>query len=226
MEIVGKAFNYTKDGLFGNLTKWILIIILMIIQGITLCIVPLLNGYMIRIFAGNDELPEINEWGKLFVDGWKFNITAIVYMIPVIVIGVVFGLLSVLPLFMEAATGGGHAAMGIAGAIFGLLITFVVLLIISLFMFMGLVRIGKTGKLGEAFNFHEINRQISEGTGWLGYIGYIILLWILGLILGFIILAVNFIPILGIIITILLVPAWEVFSAKYMTNIYDVGGSA
>ena len=226
-DIIGGAFSYAKDGLTGDFTKWVLLIVLAIVQGVTLCIVPLLNGYFVRIFSGEEKLPEINEWGRLFVEGWKYNIIAILYMIPVIIIAVVFGLFTILPAIMAFASGGNHAGIvGLAGLLTGLLITFVVLVIISLFLIMGLVRFGKTGKIGEAFNFSALNQQISNGVGWLGYIGYIILLWIFALIFMAILVAVNLIPIIGWIITLLLLPAWYVFAAKYMTNIYDAGESA
>ncbi len=225
--IVEGAFSYTKEGLAGDFTKWVLLVVLAIVQGITLCIVPLLNGYFVRIFSGADSLPEIDEWGKLFIDGWKYNIIVLLYMIPVIVVAVVFGLFAIMPLILALTTEGSNIGMvGITGLFTGLLITFVVLVIISLFLIMGLVRFGKTEKIGEAFNFSALNRQISSGVGWLGYIGYIILLWIFALIFMAIIVLVNFMPIIGWIITALLIPAWYVFVAKYMTNIYDSGESA
>lgn len=48
--IIEGAFAYTKDGLVGDFTKWVLLVVLAIVQGITFCIVPLLNGYFVRIF--------------------------------------------------------------------------------------------------------------------------------------------------------------------------------
>jgi len=225
--IIEGAFSYTKEGLLGDFTKWVLLVVLAVVQGITFCIVPLLNGYFVRVFSGADPLPEINEWGKLFIDGWKYNIIVLLYMIPVIVIAVVFGLFAILPGIMALATDGSKAGMlGITGIISGLLITFVVLVIISLFLIMGLVRFGKTNKIGEAFNFGALNQQVSNGVGWLGYIGYIILLWIFALIFMAILVAINFMPFIGLIISIFLLPAWYVFTAKYMTNIYDTGESA
>ena len=226
--IIGSAFEYSKEGLLGNITKWVLLIVMAIVQAVTLCIVPLLNGYMVRIYSGEETLPEIDNWGKLFVDGWKYNIIALLYMIPAIIVAVVlafFTLLSVSEV-MAIISGGGTA--GIVGLISGVFTAFLILLIIvviiSLFLIMALVRFGKTGKMGEAFNISALNQQISNGVGWLGYFGYIIVLWILGLILWVIIAAVNIILLpIGILITILILPAWAVFSAKYITNVYDAG---
>lgn len=229
--IIGSAFAYAKEGLLGNISKWILLIILTIIQTLTLCIVPLLNGYIVRIYSGEKTAPEVNKWGKLFIDGWKYNIISILYMIPAIIVAVVLGfftLLSVSEIVSLASNGSSAGVIElITGIIMVLFILLVVLMIISLFLMMALVRFGKTGKVGEAFNFGAINKQISSGTGWLGYIGYIILLWIIGLIVMLIISAIDivFLP-LGVLVMLLVLPLWAVFSAKYMTNIYEAGDSA
>lgn len=225
--IIGSAFEYSKEGLLGNITKWVLLIVLAIVQAVTLCIVPLLNGYMVRIYSGEDTLPDIDNWGKLFFDGWKYNIIALLYMIPAIIVAVVLAFFTLLSLseVMAIVSGGGVGIIGlISGVITALLIMLVIIVIISLFLIMALVRFGKTGKIGEAFNFSALNQQISKGVGWLGYFGYIIVLWILGLILWVIIAAINIILLpIGILITILILPAWAVFSAKYITNVYDAG---
>ena len=229
--IIGDAFAYAKEGLLGNFTKWILVIVLALIQGITLCIIPVLNGYIVRIYSGEKTLPEVDHWGKLFVDGWKYNIIAILYMIPAIIVAVVLGFFTILSVSeMTTIISGGNAAGVIelvTGIITVLFILLIVLMILSLFLMMGLVRLGKTGRIGEAFSFGAINKQISSGVGWLGYIGYVILLWILGLILMLIIAAINILLLpLGILVMLLILPAWSVFAAKYMTNIYDAGESA
>ena len=131
--------------------------------------VPLMNGYIVRIYSGEDTLPEINNWGKLFIDGWKYNIIAILYLIPAIIVAVVlafFTLLSVSEII--AVVSGGNTAGIIAlvtGVFTALLIMLIILVIISLFLIIALVRFGKTGKIGEAFNFGAINKQISGGVG-------------------------------------------------------------
>ena len=229
--IIGSAFSYTKEGLLGSFTKWILLIVIAIIQAITFCIIPLLNGYIVRIYSGEKTLPEINSWGKLFVDGWKYNIIVILYMIPAIIVAVVLGFFTLLSASEVMAIGTSGSTAGIIGLITGIItvlfILLIVMVIISLFLMMALVRLGKTGRIGESFNFGALNKQISNGVGWLGYIGYVILLWILGLILMIIIAAVNILILpLGILIMIFILPAWAVFAAKYMTNIYDAGESA
>lgn len=227
-DIIDSAFSSTKEGFVGEWMKWILLIVCTFIQLITLGIVPVLNGYIVRVFSGNNTAPEVNQWGKLFIDGWKYNIVAILYMIPAIIIAVVLGFFAILPATMGFfTTGNTDEIMAIIGTLLtGVLLTFVVILLLTLFMYMGLVRLGKTGSIGEAFNFGAINKQINEGVGWLGYIGYFILLWFIAVIYVVIISLLSLIPYVGLIFAIILTPLLAVFIAYYMKNIYEASSKA
>ncbi|MDD3977557.1 DUF4013 domain-containing protein [Methanomicrobium antiquum] len=220
-DIIGKAFSSTGEGFVGEWTKWILLIVCSLIQSITFGIVPLLNGYILRIFSADNKAPEIDSWGKMFVDGWKFNIVCLLYMIPAIIIAVVFGLFALVPVLGAVALGNPEELMALFGIFTGIAITGVVMLIMALFMFMGLVRLGKTNKIGEAFNFGEITKTIGSGAGWLGYIGYCVLLWILLVLYILIVSALNFIPFLGMIVGIIVTPLVWVFIAYYLKNVYE-----
>ena len=222
-DIIGKAFSYTKEGFLGSWKRWILLLILVFIQSITLYLVPVFNGYLLRVAGSNDSAPDVNQWFKLFIDGWKILIVQIIYMLPVIILAVVFGFLALLPEVMAIASGSAPNIELILGMILSLAIIFLVSIIITLFLFMGLIRLGQTGKLGEAFNFSAINKAISTGVGWLGYIGYCILLWIIILIYGIIMGLLNVIPIVGIILALIITPLVSVFATAYLRNIYTAG---
>ncbi|MBP2132945.1 MFS family permease [Methanomicrobium sp. W14] len=225
-DIINSAFSYTKNGFVGEWTKWILLIVCAVIQSLTLWIVPLMNGYLVRVYAGNEKAPEVNEWGKLFIDGWKFNITCILYMIPAIIIGLILGIFSFFSAVAGFATAGRFdEILGLLGTVTGIFIIGIVILILALFMFMGLVRLGKTNRISEAFNFSALNKQVQEGTGWLGYIGYFILLWFIAVIFAVVIAILSVVPFLGLILGFILTPLLTVFFAKYLTNIYDAGGN-
>lgn len=222
-DIIGKAFSYTKEGFLGSWKRWILLLILVFIQSITLYLVPVFNGYLLRVAGSNDSAPDVNQWFKLFIDGWKILIVQIIYMLPVIILAVVFGFLALLPEVMAIASGSAPNIELILGMILSLAIIFLVSIIITLFLFMGLIRLGQTGKLGEAFNFGAINKAISSGVGWLGYIGYCILLWIIIVIYGIVIGLLNVIPIVGIILALIITPLVSVFATAYLRNIYTAG---
>lgn len=222
-DIIGKAFTYTKDGFLGEWKRWILLLILVFIQAITFYLVPVFNGYLLRVAGSNDSAPDVNQWVKLFIDGWKVLIVELIYMLPVIILAVVFGFLALVPELMVIASGGTPNIQILLGMVLSLAIIFLVSIIITLFLFMGIIRLGQTGKLGEAFNFGAINKAISSGVGWLGYIGYCILLWIIIVIYGIVIGLLNVIPIVGLILALIITPLVAVFSTSCMRNIYTAG---
>lgn len=222
-DIIGKAFTYTKDGFLGEWKRWILLLILVFIQAITFYLVPVFNGYLLRVAGSNDSAPDVNQWVKLFIDGWKVLIVELIYMLPVIILAVVFGFLALVPELMVIASGGTPNVQILLGMVLSLAIIFLVSIIITLFLFMGIIRLGQTGKLGEAFNFGAINKAISSGVGWLGYIGYCILLWIIIVIYGIVIGLLNVIPIVGLILALIITPLVAVFSTSCMRNIYTAG---
>ena len=222
-DIIGKAFTYTKDGFLGEWKRWILLLILVFIQAITFYLVPVFNGYLLRVAGSNDSAPDVNQWVKLFIDGWKVLIVELIYMLPVIILAVVFGFLALVPELMVIASGGTPNIQILLGMVLSLAIIFLVSIIITLFLFRGIIRLGQTGKLGEAFNFGAINKAISSGVGWLGYIGYCILLWIIIVIYGIVIGLLNVIPIVGLILALIITPLVAVFSTSCMRNIYTAG---
>ena len=222
-DIIGKAFTYTKDGFLGEWKRWILLLILVFIQAITFYLVPVFNGYLLRVAGSNDSAPDVNQWVKLFIDGWKVLIVELIYMLPVIILAVVFGFLALVPELMVIASGGTPNVQILLGMVLSLAIIFLVSIIITLFLFMGIIRLGQTGKLGEAFNFGAINKAISSGVGWLGYIGYCILLWIIIVIYGIVIGLLNVIPIVGLILALIITPLVAVFSTSCIRNIYTAG---
>ena len=219
-DIIGKAFTYTKDGFLGEWKRWILLLILVFIQAITFYLVPVFNGYLLRVAGSNDSAPDVNQWVKLFIDGWKVLIVELIYMLPVIILAVVFGFLALVPELMVIASGGTPNVQILLGMVLSLAIIFLVSIIITLFLFMGIIRLGQTGKLGEAFNFGAINKAISSGVGWLGYIGYCILLWIIIVIYGIVIGLLNVIPIVGLILALIITPLVAVFSTSCIRNLY------
>ncbi len=222
-DIIGKAFSYTKEGFVGEWIRWLLLLICVFIQSITFSLVPVFNGYLLRVAGANDSAPDVNGWVKLFIDGWKVFIVELIYMIPVMILAFVFGFMALLPEMMVVASGGTPNLDLLFGMIIGLAIIFLVSIIIALFLFMGLIRLGQTGKLSEAFNFSAINRAISTGVGWLGYIGYCILLWIIIVIFAIVMGLLSIIPIVGFILALILTPLVSVFATAYLRNIYTSG---
>jgi len=202
--LLGNSFEYTKECLVGKWMKWILLIISTIIF-------PLIYGYIMRIYKGATPAPELENWGGLFIDGIKLLIVGLIYAIPLIIVGVVMGLGAA----GAAMVGGDVAAFGTMGL--GLLVFFIVAIIIALIVPIAYIRFSRMESFGEAFNFSAIFGHIGK----IGWVNYIIALIILAVVLGVIEVVLMLIPILGDILLLILMPAFIIFTARYMTLIYD-----
>lgn len=223
--MIGDSFTFVKEGIIDNLNKWLLLIIATIILTI-----PLM-GYVMNVYRGAKTAPEVEDWGKLFVDGILLLIVGIIYAIPVIILelliaGTAFAsMVSNNPMTMMS---------GLAGAGILAVILVIVAIIIALFSPIGMIRFARTGQFGEAFNFSEILATIRK-IGWLSYILALIILAIVVvipvLILWFILMAlVMALPLIGLVLAavviLLAIPVITVFEARYMTQVYESAGTA
>ena len=87
-DMLGDAFNYTREGVLGNMNRWLKLILAIICLGLPF------SGYMMRIYRGKAPAPDVDEWGTLFVDGLKLLIVGFIYVLPIFVIlAVVFGIM-------------------------------------------------------------------------------------------------------------------------------------
>jgi hypothetical protein len=213
---IGDSFEYAKEGLVGKWAKWVLLIISCIIF-------PLIMGYVMRIYRGVAPSPELTDWGKMFIDGIKLFIVAIIYAIPVIIVEIaVIGSAGV-AFFTAMANpmADPNAVMGLLGAVlFGVIILIIVAIIIELIAIIGMVRFARTNSFGQAFNFGAIFATI----GRIGIGTYIVALIVLGIIVGIIELFCWLIPYVGIILLIILLPFITLFSARYVTLLYESAG--
>ena len=222
--MIGDSFAYVKEGIIDKVNKWLLLIVATII--LTL---PLM-GYVMKIYRGEKPAPEVENWGKLLVDGILLLIAGIIWAIPIIILEV----LLMGTAFVSSMESNPTAMMtGLAGAGILAIILVIVAIIIGLLSPIGLIRFARTEKFGEAFNFGEILATIKK-VGWLSYIlALIILAIVVGIpvfILWVILMALMLaLPIIGFVITILVllivIPIITVFEARYMTQIYESAGS-
>jgi hypothetical protein len=211
-EMLSESFEYTKEGLVGKWMKWILLIICTIIF-------PLIYGYILKIFRGEKPAPEIDDWVGMFIDGIKMFVIYLVYMIPVIIVmaltagGAIVGFSS-----------GDFSAVAAGGVFIGVIISVLLALVILLFGIIGIIRFARMDAFGEAFNIGAIMETIGR-IGWGSYIINLIILYIVLFIFSFIVGILTAIPIIGWILYLFALPAISIFSARYLTLLYESAGA-
>ena len=220
--LISRSFEYTKDALVGKWMQWVILAVLSLVQALTLSLIPLLSGYAVRVLGGKTPAPEIDDWGRLFVDGWKMNIIMLVYMLPAILVFLVLGGIGAIGLFANEAAGGDPTAAGAAALslLGGFLLAGLVALVMAFIALFALLRFAHTDSLGEAFNFGAILSHIGK-LGWGTWIIAVIVLFIVALVYGFVVGRVSWIPFLGWLITLFLNAAFVVFYSRYLAQVYE-----
>lgn len=220
-DIISDALGYTKETLWGRWGRWIALIVLAIVQILTLYLIPFYNGYIVRVLSGQRPAPDVGGWGRLFVDGWKWNIITLIYMIPSILILIYFlGSAVSSAVGMQGIDDPAAWAPVIGTALSGVLIAAGVMVLISFVSLLAIVRFANTGKFIEAFRFGAIFAHIGR-IGWGAWILAVIILIVIGLIYSFVVGLLSNIPILGWIISLFIGVAYGIFHARYLALVYE-----
>ena len=225
--ILSDSINYAIDAVWKKWARWILLIVSSIIF-------PLFLGYIMEIFRGINPAPELQHWGKLFIDGLKFIVAWIIYMLPVIAVILIFGGWAFITAMEQSAMYGGPDAFLmypdifmpiIGGFLIGLVIAGILAIILRVIAYIGIMRMARKDRFGEAFNFGEIFATIRQ-IGWGRYILSLIIFWIVMVIFCLIMFLILAIPYIGFIITLFLVPPLAIFWGRYLTQVYESGEPA
>jgi len=206
------SIDYTKI-LFADLGRLLILIVLNIIPIVNLIVA----GYVSRVIKeppDSKELPRLENYGSLWVQGLKIVVVAIIYMIIPIILIVPFAFLT------------GFAWMALPGAplvgwllaipmlIIGLLLAFFLAIILA----MAIVHMVKNDSFGKAFAIGEILGIIGR-IGWGAYILWLIVLFVCAIIVG----AIGSIPAIGWILSFIIAPIFGVFSARSASLTYLEG---
>jgi len=248
--IVTEASGYAKEALVGKWSRWLIFIICGLpmallpfvfdpekfIQGTTfrwdlvpwtelaiLCIVAFLfsfviSGYLARIYRGTTPAPDFDNWGALYPDGIKLAIVGFIWFVPMmIVIAAMFAVI-----FGMGAGGTGSPALMAGLLLLIALIMIVVAIITVLYSMMGAVRYARTGSIREGIRFFSITETI-QAVGWANYLIALVILLVVGGIFFVILSIIALIPYVGWVIQLVLIPFYSVFSARYLSRVYDHG---
>ena len=177
------------------------------------------TGYTLKILRGEKPLPAVTGFSTLFVDGIKYLVIQLIYMIPALVvigITVVPALLAMIPAAMAGEKN--PALLGpLVTMMAGILISMIVAFILGLFAIIGVIRFARTGVMGEAFNFSEILATIRK----IGWGTYILALIIMAVIVVAVSIVIGLIPIVGGILQFILTPFIGVAYMRYICLLYD-----
>lgn len=235
-EIFGDAFTYTRGGVWGNMNRWLKLILAVLCLGLPF------NGYIMRVYRGATPAPDVDRWGTLFVDGLKLLVVGIVYAIPLLILWVlIYGTLFLTLFFGRMDT---NAMAAFSPNFILMLLFYIVEIAIVVVMPVASIRLARTGIFAEAFNFSAIADTIGK-IGWLNYIVALVLVSLVIsipvfiLIFGFILVAgatvllleagfagLLFFIGLGILLLLVLSPLFGVFQARSMTRVYDSAAPA
>ncbi|MCC7566266.1 MAG: DUF4013 domain-containing protein [Methanomicrobiaceae archaeon] len=209
VHLLVESYIYTQKALWGRWRRWFLLLIGSIIF-------PIIYGYAVRILQGADPAPEPKDLGRLVVDGIRLWLVYLIYAVPVIVIialSVEWGW-SLLSRELHAGT-----AVWLTAFTFGFLLAFFIALLLALYANIGAIRFARTGRFGAAFHFGGIGSDIRR-IGWTSYAFAIILLYAALLLICWVLI----ISVIGVILLILLAPAFMIFHMRFIERVYESAG--
>jgi hypothetical protein len=194
-----------------------------------------MNGYVMRIYRGETPAPEVDRWGRLFIDGLKLMIVGLIWSIPILVIWVfTYG-----ALVAAVFSGNTHSLSAWTPNMGLVLLMYVAEIAVGILLPVASIRFARSNSFTEAFNFSAIIGHIGR-IGWISYIlgllivavlvavpvmALICIFVLLGIILavisGFNLAVVLGIIAIAIIVILLISPLFAIFQARYWTRIYD-----
>lgn len=217
-ENLNSSFNYAK-ALASDIGRYVILLILNIIPVVNLIV----TGYGARIIKTTPEvgeLPKLERYGDLFIEGLKIFVAGFVYMIiPAILMVLGAGSVFVGAFGFGALPTAGAFALAGLGALL-LLVGLVLAFVLAIFFAIGVAHMLRTNNFGKAFAFGEI-RQIIGRIGWGRYIGWLLVLFLIAVVLGAITGAIPF-P-FGTIISLILGPFLVAFYFRSVGTMYSAG---
>lgn len=158
------------------------------------------TGFILRVYRGGEL--KLGSWGRMFLDGLLATIISLLYCIPYVIIYI---LLAFGPMINPTY------------ALIALIVEFIVILITSMVLLMGLIRFAKEQRFGAAFQIKELFSIIGT-IGWLRYLANIIVIGIIMLVISVILLLILGI---GWVLLLVLVPFLSIWEAKFFANLYE-----
>lgn len=188
---------------------------------ISLVSLLILNGYAYEVYRHPRGPPPIEDPIDLALHGVRLLVVSLVYLIPVLLVLFVFGGIGVMGILASGQTQDMAALLSsIATLGLGILLALIVWVVTGLVSSLGLVRCARRDGIREAFNFAAILEHIGR-IGWVNYIVALLVLWI---VLGCAYAAIGIfsgLPVVGWVAGIVIGSAAFIFSARYLSLVFD-----
>jgi uncharacterized membrane protein YidH (DUF202 family) len=201
----------------GTRINWELIpwtqIFLLCLAGLLLSFI--VSGYLVRVYRGTTPPPVFDSWCSLYLDGIKLAIVGFLWFVPALVIFVAALAFMFFGIHDSASMG---TTMGVGFTL--ILIGLIVLVITCLYAVLGSVRFARTGSMREGLRFSAITGTI-QAIGWGAYILALVIMLVLVILASLVISLFALIPFAGWVIQLVLTPIISVFSARYISRVYD-----
>ena len=184
---IGKAFTFVFEDenwivklllaaailLLGIVFSWVLLIPLIVAS-------IFISGYTVEIVrrvirGGPAELPEWEDWGQLFGDGLKMLVIGVVYVLPIIVVGMCTGALSGA---LADSSEGLSIFVSLVGGCFNILWA----ILVSIVLPAAIASYVDKDDLGAAFRFSEIFALVSNNLS--TYLIAFVMSWVASLVGG------------------------------------------
>lgn len=206
------SIDYTKL-LFADFGKLLLLIILDIIPIVNLVVLGYL-GNVIKQPKASKQLPPLENYVDLWIQGLKIVVAGIIFMIiPLILTAPFIALVAVSWLYIPFVPTVGWVLAGLLMLV-GVLLAFFLAIILSI----AIVNMLKKGSFGAAFSFGDI-MAIIQKVGWGSYLVWLVVIFVCSIIVS----AIGSIPFIGWLLSLALAPIFGVFVARSVSLIYLEG---
>jgi len=205
-----ESIDYTKM-LFADLGRLLILVILDIIPIVNFVVLGYL-GNVIKEPLDSKQLPPLDNYFELWIQGLKIFVASIIFMIIPLVLTIPFIFLLVLSWISIPILPIVSGILAILLLIVGVLLAFFLAIILA----MAIVNMIKKDSFSKAFAFGEILDIIGK-IGWGSYILWLVIIFVCSIIVA----GIGGIPIIGWILSLLIAPIFGVFVARSASLVYS-----
>lgn len=205
------SIEYTKM-LFDDLGRLLILVILDIIPIVNFVVLGYL-GNVIKEPRDSKQLPPLENYVDLWVQGLQIFVVSIVFMIIPLILTIPFISLVVLSSWMYFPF---LSTVGWVLAIVLLIVGVLLAFFLAIMLVMAIVNMLKKDSFSKAFAFGEIFEIIGK-VGWVTYILWLLIIFICAIVVA----AIGGIPIIGWILSLLISPIFGVFVARSASIVYS-----